>query len=119
MLAAVIGLIGLLRFKWTWLILGVIGLGIGGVLFLTAHPAAPEEIDGTITSYKEYTNNGSYDRNELQIAGDSNTYTLDKTTFHPTMPDEVYRDGKVNIWVDHGSTTVIAIQLYDENNENP
>jgi len=115
----VIGLIGLLRFKWTWLIVGVAVLFISAIGFAGAHPAAPVEVSGTISDYTEFTRNGSYDRNELKIAGNDTTYTLDKTTFHPTLPDEVFKDGKVDLWVDSGSTTIIAIQLYDQNDANP
>ena len=109
----------LLRSRWIWLILGIVLVGVGAIVYTHAHPAAPVQIDGTITSYKEYTQNGAYDHNELQIAGDSNTYNLDKTSFHPTLPDEVYKDGKVSIWVDSGSNHILAITLYDENDENP
>jgi len=115
----VIGLVGLLRFKWTYLVVGVVLAGLGIGVYATAHPAAPVEVSGTISDYEEFTRNNAYDRNELKITGDSNTYTLDKTTFHPTLPDELLKDGKVDIWVDSGSTTVIAIQLYDENDANP
>jgi hypothetical protein len=115
----VIGLIGLLRFKWTWLIIGVVLIGIGAVSYLSAHAAAPAQVDGTISSYVEFTRNGSYDRNELQLTADSNTYTVDKTSFHPTLPDSVVQAGKVSVWIDQGSTTVIAITLYDENDRNP
>ncbi len=114
-----IGLANLLRFKWTYLVAGVI-LGAFGVgTYVTAHPAAPVEVSGTISDYREFTQNNVYDHNELSIAGDSNTYTLDKTGFHPALPEEFLKDGKVDIWVDSGSTTVIAIQLYDENDANP
>lgn len=112
-------LVLLLRSRWTWLVLGIVLIAVGAFIYVGAHPAAPVEVDGTISSYKEYTTNGSYDHNELQMAGNSNTYTLDKTSFHPTMPDEVYKDGKVSVWVDSGSTDVLAITLYDENDENP
>src|SRR5207237_6320874 len=57
--------------------------------------------------------------NELNLQGDSNTYTLDKSSFHPTLPDEVYKGGKMQIWIDEGTTTIIAITLYDENDLNP
>ena len=113
------GLLGLLRFKWTYLIAGVIVLGSGLIIYLTAHPSQPVEIDGTESSYVEVTTNNSYTRNELVLANDTTTYELDKNTFHPTLPDSVYKDGKVQIWVDEGSTTIIAITLYDGNDENP
>jgi len=113
------GLLGLLRFKWTYLFAGVIVLGSGLLIYLTAHPSQPVEIDGTESSYVEYTKNNSYERNELTLVGDNNTYTLDKNSFHPTLPDAVYKDGKLQIWIDQGSTTIIAIALYDVNDANP
>ncbi len=115
----VIGLIGLLRFKWTYLIAGGVLLAIAIGTYVTAHPAAAVEISGKIADYTEYTRNGSYDRNEMKISGSDTAYTIDKNSFHPTLPDSVYRDGLVDMWVDNGSTTVIAIQLYDQNDANP
>jgi hypothetical protein len=35
------------------------------------------------------------------------------------LPDQVYKHGEIQIWVDQGSTTIIAITLYDQNDENP
>jgi len=115
----VVGLLGLLRFKWTYLIVGVILGGIGLFTFLSAHPSKAVEIDGTESKYIEVTKSGNYDRNELNLQGDSNTYTLDKNTFHPTLPDEVYKGGKMQIWIDEGTTTIIAITLYDQDDKNP
>jgi hypothetical protein len=112
-------LVRFLRFKETYLVLGFLLLGVAVVTYITARPSQPVEIDGTESSYVEVTQSGAYDRNELQLQGDSATYTLDKTKFHPTMPDEVYKNGKIQIWVDQGSTTIIAITLYDQNDENP
>jgi hypothetical protein len=115
----VLGILGLLRFKWTYLFLGIVALFIGGIAYLGAHPSQPTEIDGTISDYVEQTSNGAYSGNTLQLTGDNTTYDLDKTTFHPTLPDSVFKDGKTSIWIDQGTTTVIAITLYDENDENP
>jgi hypothetical protein len=112
-------LVRFLRIKETYLVLGLLLLGVAGVTYFTARPSQPVEIDGTESSYVEVTQSGAYDRNELQLQGDSATYTLDKTKFHPTMPDQVYKHGKIQIWVDQGSTTIIAITLYDQNDENP
>jgi hypothetical protein len=112
-------LAGLLHIRWTYLIIGAIVIAAGVGVYATDHPATPVEVDGTIAGYTEYTQNGVYDRNQLKLANDSNTYTLDKTTFHPALPDSVYKDGKVSIWVENGTTTVIAMTLYDENDGNP
>ena len=114
-----LGLLSLLRFKWTYLFLGIVALFIGFIAYNSAHPSQPVEIDGAISDYVEHTQNGAYSGNTLQLAGDTTSYDLDKNTFHPTLPDEVYKDGKTQIWVDKGSTTIIAITLFDENDENP
>jgi hypothetical protein len=114
-----LGILGLLRYKWTYLFLGIVALFIGVIAYLGAHPSQPAEIDGTISDYVEHTTNGSYTNNTLQLAGDPTTYDLDKTTFHPTLPDSLFKDGKTSIWVDQGSTQIIAITLYDENDANP
>ncbi len=117
--AAVLGILGLLRFKWTYLFAGIVLIGVGAIAYASAHPSQPVEIDGTVSDYVEHTTNGSYANNTLQLTGDSNTYQLDKTTFHPTLPDSLYKDGKTSIWIDQGSTQIIAITLYDENNASP
>jgi hypothetical protein len=110
---------GLSRFKWLYLFGGLVLVLIGAGIYAAARPAAPSEIDGTIASYLEYTQGGAYDHNELQLAGDRTSYTVDKTNFHPPLPNEVYKDGAVSIWVDGGSNNVIAITLSDENDQNP
>lgn len=112
-------LIRLFLIKETYLGLGLLFVVVAGFTYLTARPGQPVEIDGTESSYVKVTKSGAYDHNELQLAGDSNTYVLDRTTFHPTMPEQVYKQGKIQIWVDQGSTTIIAITLYDENDQNP
>ena len=112
-------LVRLLFVKETYLVLGLLFVGVAGITYFTARPSQPVEIDGTESSYVEYTKSGNYDRNELQLVGDNTTYVLDKTTFHPNLPEQVYKNGKMKIWVDQGSTTIIAITLYDQNDETP
>jgi hypothetical protein len=115
----VIFLLRLLRFKWTYLVVGVVLLLLGIVAYAGARPAHPVEIDGVESSYVEVTKNGNYDRNELKLVGNSTTYTLDKNSFHPTLPDSVWKNGKMQIWVDQNSTAIIAITLYDQQDQNP
>ena len=79
----------------------------------------PVEIDGVERSYVEVTKNGNYDHNELKLVGNTTTYTLNKGAFHPTLPDSVWKNGKMQIWVDQDSTAIIAITLYDEQDQNP
>ncbi len=106
--------------RWGWVVLGVVILAIGGILFGSAHRLNPVEIDSTITSYQEITHSdGTYVRNELKLVNDDHTYTLDKTAFHPTLPDSVFQEGRVSVWVDQGGTQVFAITLYDQNDQNP
>lgn len=112
-------LLGLLGLKWTYLAVGLLFLGFGVAAYVNARPTSPTEIDGTESSYVEVTYNNQYERNELMLEGNSATYTLDRTSFHPTLPDQVWKHGKIQIWVDQNSTAVIAITLYDENDQNP
>jgi hypothetical protein len=106
--------------RWGWIVLGLVVLAVGGILTIGTHRVQLTEIDGTIASYKEFTSSdGTYKRNELTLAGDSRTFTLDKTAFHPKLPDTVFKDGKVSVWVDQGNTTVLGITLNDENDQNP
>ncbi len=107
--------------RWGWLLLGVIGLGVGGYLFFSTLPLTFVQTSGTITDYSEFTRNGVYDRNELRISTDTSIYVLHKNDFQPDLPDKLVEDGKVVIWSDGGSTTrtVYAITLYDRNDENP
>src|SRR5207237_8904500 len=93
--------------------------GIGLCQVQSRHRSKAVEIDGTASKYIDVTKSGNYDRNDLNLQGDSDTYTLDKNTFHPTLPDEVYKGGKMQIWIDEGTTSIIAIALYDENDKNP
>ena len=112
-------LLGLLLFKWTYLVVGLLFLGFGLAAYLTARPTNPVEIAGSASSYVEATYRGNYLRNELILEGNSTIYTLDKRSFHPTLPDNVWKEGKTHIWVDQDSTAIIAITLYDENDLNP
>ena len=112
-------LLRLLRFKWTYLAVGLVSLGLGLVAYVGARPTHPVEIDGVESSYVEVTKNGNYDHNELKLVGNTTTYTLNKGAFHPTLPDSVWKNGKMQIWVDQDSTAIIAITLYDEQDQNP
>lgn len=102
--------------RWGWLAVGAIVLVIGVFVFARAHVTQPVKIDGTISDYKEYTgSDGAYHRNELQLSGDSHAYVIIKTDFHPTLPDRFPGDRSVTIWVDQGTTSVVAVALYDDN----
>jgi hypothetical protein len=107
------------RYRPPYLIAGFCLLVLGFANYVAARPAQPVEIDGTESTYFEITSNGSYAHNELQLTGDPATYTLSRSDFHPPLPDYVYKNGKIQIWVDEGSTTIIAITLFDENDQNP
>jgi len=103
-----------------WIVLSLPILAISGIVAVGSHRVQAVQIDGTIASYKEFTNSdNSYVRNELKLTGDDRTFTLDKQQFHPKLPEEVFKDGNASVWVDQGNTTVIAMTLYDENDQNP
>jgi hypothetical protein len=99
--------------------LGVLVIGVGGVLIASAHSAHPVAIDGSIADYKEILVNGSYARNDLQLVDDNRTFTLDTSQFHPTLPERLMQYGKIQIWVDDGTTSIVAITLYDQLGLNP
>lgn len=101
------------------IVAGLCAIGLGGLTFATTHTAHPIELDGTIADYKEVTINGAYAYNELRLTGDDHTYTVDRGQLHPDLPDRLIKDGEARIWVDQGTTTVLAIALYDQLGLNP
>jgi hypothetical protein len=100
-------------------IVGVCAIGLGAAVFATAHTVHPVELDGIIADYKEISVDGMYAHNELRLAGDSHSYILDRRQLHPDLPERLLKDGKVTIWVDRGTTTILAISLYDQLGLNP
>lgn len=100
-------------------IVGVCAIGLGGAVVASAHTAHPVELGGTIADYTEISIDGMYSHNELRLAGDMHTYLLDRRQLHPDLPERLLKDGKVTIWVDSGTTTVLAITLYDQLGLNP
>ncbi len=110
------GLILLLSKRWGWVGLGALVLVIGGFIFITAHPTQPVEIDGTLAqNYYTVTNKGAYDHTEIHLNGDSRTFNVDEHKFHPTLTDSSFvANGTVNLWVNSGTTYVVAITLRDE-----
>jgi hypothetical protein len=95
------------------LALGVGLLALGAGVYSSAHVAHPVEIDGEIANYKEVVIEGGYARNELSLAGDTHVYVLDRRQFHPDLPQRFYQDARIRIWIDQGTTQVIAVTLYD------
>ncbi|HEY7833038.1 MAG TPA: hypothetical protein VIG30_05675 [Ktedonobacterales bacterium] len=94
--------------------LGLGGVILGGLLFTAAHATHPVQVDGTVADYQAITINGSYARNDLRLAGDSHTYTFDGRQFHPALPERFQKDARIQLWVDQGTTNVLALTLYDE-----
>lgn len=108
------------RLRWTILGSGIIVLLIGAVAALTAHAAHPVEIDGTLAHNYVFTKNGVYDHNEVHLNEDSRTFLLNESNFTPTLTDTVFfKDGAVHLWYDRGTTNVVAITLYGQDNQTP
>lgn len=108
--------------RWGWVVLcllGALGLMVGGWLLLGAHATVPVRLDGRIGDYERITSGSSYVRNDLRLISDSRTFALDASQFHPSLPDQLYQNGKVTLWFDQGTTTVVAITLYDQNDAQP
>lgn len=98
---------------------GLACLAFAGLIFLSAHAAHPVERDGAVVAYHEITLNGAYARNELQLADDPHIYTFDSRQFHPTLPQRFVKDTRVQLWVDQGTSQVLALTLYDQLGLNP
>lgn len=51
----------------------------------------------------------------------SQTYTFQKTDFHPGLPtaDHVYHNGKITLWINAGTKDIIALTLSDQHNQFP
>lgn len=119
--AARVGFAGLVG-RWGWAVLcllGAVGLMAGGWFFIQAHPTMPIQTQGRIADYERITSGSTYVRNDLRLNGDAHTYMLDATLFHPALPAELYQNGRAILWVDQGSSHVVAITLYDQNDANP
>jgi hypothetical protein len=112
------------RALWTALCILAIIVGLGGValgsyIFATAHATHAVEVDGSIADYREITINGAYDHNELKLDGDRHTYTLIRSQYHPALPLRLLQAGKIQLWVNQGSSSVVAVTLYNELGLNP
>jgi hypothetical protein len=104
--------------RWGWIALGAIVIIIGGVVFAGAHVIKPVEVDGQFNSISDYSSNGVYDHSEIKLNGSSTTYTFNKDAMQPAWPGTFVKDGKAVLWVDQGTTDVVAIQAYDQNDQN-
>lgn len=100
--------------RWTYLVIGAILLVAGIVVFAGGHVYHPTEVSGTVNKVTDVEENGStYDHTEIVLDGDNNTYTFNRNDFTPLVPTTYLQD--VHMWVqDPGSTTVIALQYYDD-----
>ncbi|HEX9106563.1 MAG TPA: hypothetical protein VF832_05035, partial [Longimicrobiales bacterium] len=95
-----------------------LALGVGLVLlgvqvYSAARVAQPVEINGAVADFKEVDIEGGYAHNELWLAGDAHVYTFDRRQFHPDLPQRLYQDAPIRIWVDRGTTHVLALTVYD------
>lgn len=113
----------LLAKRWGWLGVGVLLVIIGAVVFSTGHTIKPVEVDGTFVNANDAivdtSNGGTYDHSEIKLNETNTVYTFNKDDLHPTWPGSFIGGGKVSLWVDSGTTNVVAIQTYDENDQNP
>jgi hypothetical protein len=95
------------------LALGVGLLLLGVQVYSAARVARPVEINGAVADFKEVDIEGGYAHNELWLAGDAHVYTFDRRQFHPDLPQRLYQDAPIRIWVDRGTTHVLALTVYD------
>jgi hypothetical protein len=92
---------------------------VGATTYTSAHAVDSVEIDGHVANYTEILIGTSYAHNELRLTGDPHTYVLDSRQFHPSLPDRFGQDARISIWVDRGTTNVVALTLYDVMGLNP
>jgi len=99
--------------RWTYLVIGAVLLIIGIVSYARGHVYHPTEVSGTVSKVTDVEDNSSYTHSEIVIDGDNNTYTFNRNDFTPTVPTTYLQDA--HMWVeDPGSTTIIALQYYDD-----
>ena len=108
-------------FGWkAWIGLGLLSVLIGAIIFVGAHAAVPAEISGTLEHAKEIHPDGSYAHTDVTLVGDPNTYSFERGDMTPAGVDNnFWTDGKVDLWVDQGTTNIIAIQLYGKDDKTP
>ena len=102
---------GLLQRPWTYVIAGAALIAVGAFVFITAHPAQPVKIDSQVADYQLETKDGKYYANHLKLTGDSTDYVFDATDFQPSPPDTLKADAPITVWLDRGTTHVLAIEL--------
>jgi hypothetical protein len=86
-------------------------IAVGAFVFITAHPAQPVKVDSHVADYQVETRNGNYYANHLKLAGDSTDYVFDGTEFQPSLPDKLEADAPITVWLDRGTTNVLALEL--------
>jgi hypothetical protein len=100
------------------IIVGVAAIVCGAALFLAARPAEPMRVDGIISDYRAVLAGGSYVRSELTLVNDPRTYTFDRGSFSPALPDSLYQSGQITVWTDGTGGAVIALTILDEHGLN-
>lgn len=104
-------ILGLMR-PIGWIVVGLIAVGVGLPLYLSAHVVHPVEVDGTFDTIIDHAQYG-YQYSKITLVGNSTVYTFDKNALTPTWPDEFVQDSPVQLWVDQGTTNVVALTAED------
>ncbi len=100
-------ILGLMR-PIGWIIVGLIAVAVGVPLYLSAHVIHPVEVNGTFANIVDHAQFG-YQYSKITLMGSSTVYTFDKNALTPTWPDEYVQDSAVELWVDQGTTHVVAL----------
>lgn len=86
----------------------------GLLAFTTAVPAKPVAVDGVVESAGSPDASSKYPGIDVRLAGDPTAYRLEVTEF-ASVPDAAALDGQpVTLWVDDGTTHVLAIRLANQ-----
>lgn len=112
--------------RWGRFLLGA--LFLAGAIFGGMSAFANTDIKtktGTLVDGSDIVdkNSGAYQYSELKLSGDSATYRIDVKAFTPTLSgDNFVKDGTVDLWYTtplSGQPNIVAIQLRDDQNQNP
>ncbi len=108
------------RRRGSWVLFALPFFAIGCVVLWSTHPLHFVRVGGTVASYQEVTTfTNSYDHNELQLAGDPQTYELDKWSLHPRLLEGVPAGASVSIWVEPGNAWIQGIAIGDAHAVRP
>ena len=112
--------------RWGRFLLGAVVLLCAGLVIVGQIAGSTVKTKtGTLASLTKIVDSstGAYQYSELKLTDDSTVYRIDRTAFNPPLSaDQFYINGTVDIWYTQAplnDPNIIAIQLRDQNDQNP